>query len=623
MSETHYTVPFDAPEPSRLAPLFPGYSIECLIATGGMGAVYKAVQVSLDRPVAIKILPREFGQDQEFRTSFATEAKTMARLNHPNLIGVYDFGEVDGMLFIIMEFVPGKTLFHSAHGMAVAQDEAARIVVGVCEALAHAHEHGILHRDIKPGNILLDQMARPKIGDFGLARPIGAAIKDGETIFGTPHYTAPEVLKYPNSVDARADIFSVGVLFHELLTGKLPATDPRPPSAISGCDPRFDAIIRRATHPSPELRYPSAAEMAKEIKTVAATFAATAARARAPMPAVSPIGGRPQPYRGTVGIPAKSSNAGVVFGTLAIAAALVVAILVVTKGSKPLPSPGPTTPTDVAKVPTPEPPKPNPKPEQEPETGKVKPAPEPEPAPKPEPEPEVVKVEPEKVKPPPMPTFDVPAFLEKARAITRQRATPFFAEQAKELEKNMDAFERRVNREVRDLDKFRKVFVEPRVEESFVQWRKDGNRLPKTLNLGDAKGPWGFPGGGRDDNKGFFDTLTKIHAEFLAKQVEIDEKVELNMIQLANTVYLLGLRMQIQRLTDPNEAPSVDLITQEVDAVQQNVKYFIALMQGMTTAAAKDVADGDLDKEKDDKQGPGKGKDDMPDQNNAKADDGI
>lgn len=630
MSETHYTVPFAAPEPSRLAPLFPGYSIECLIATGGMGAVYKAVQISLDRPVAIKILPREFGQDQEFRTSFETEAKTMARLNHPNLIGVYDFGEVDGMLFIIMEFVPGKTLFHSAHGMAVAQDEAARIVVGVCEALAHAHEHGILHRDIKPGNILLDQAARPKIGDFGLARPIGAAIKDGETIFGTPHYTAPEVLKYPNLVDARADVFSVGVLFHELLTGKLPVADPRPPSAISGCDPRFDAIIRRATHPSPELRYPTAAEMAKEIKTVAAAFATTAARTRAPI-AAPPLGGRPQPYRGTVGIPAKSSSAGVVFGTLAIAAALVIAILVVTKESKTKPLPSPATPTDVAKVPPPDPPKPKPAPEPKPEVVKVKPSPEPEvkpePETKPEPEPEVVKVEPDKVKPPPMPTFDVPAFLEKARAITRQRATPIFAEQAKELEKNMDAFERRVKREVRDLDRFRKVFVEPKVEESFEQWRKDGNRMPKSLNLAggrDGKGPWNFPGGGgRDDDKGFFKALDEIHAEFYAKQVEIDEKVELSMIQLANTVYLLGLRLQIQRLTDPNEAPSVDLITQEVDAVQQNVKYFIALMQGMSTAAAKDFAGDGPDKEDDDPKDPDKGNGEKPDQDNAKADDGI
>lgn len=256
---------FEAPELASLAPLFPGYEFEGLIATGGMGAVYKAVQLSLDRPVAIKILPPEFGQDALFRANFEAEAKAMARLNHPSLIGVYDFGEVAGMLFIVMEFVLGQTLYHSAHGIAIAPETAASIVADVCIGLAHAHEHGFLHRDIKPANILLDQQARPKIGDFGLSRPIGTAVMAGEGIFGTPNYTAPEVLLHPQQVDARADIFSVGVVLHELLTGQLPANDTRPASVISGCDARFDAIIRRATNPVPELRYPSASYMAKDL----------------------------------------------------------------------------------------------------------------------------------------------------------------------------------------------------------------------------------------------------------------------------------------------------------------------------------------------------------------------
>lgn len=590
-----HTASFEAPDPSWLTPLFPGYSIDCLIATGGMGAVYRAVQLSLDRPVAIKILPREFGQDQEFRENFETEAKTMARLNHPNLIGVYDFGEVEGMLFIVMEFVPGKTLFHSAHGMAVAQEEAARIVVGVCEALAHAHEHGILHRDIKPGNILLDQQARPKIGDFGLARAMGVAVKDGETIFGTPNYTAPEVLKFPNLVDARADVFSVGVVFHELLTGKLPAADPRPPSAIAGSHPKYDPIIRRATHPSPELRFASAAELAREIKAATASVTASAARARAPMP-VTGGGVRPQPFRGTVGIPAKSSGAGVVVGTFAVAVALVIAILIVTKGSRTPPAAVPKPPPEVVEAPAPKPrpePKPEPEPEPEPEIVKVKPQPEPEV--KPEPEPVVVKVKPEK--PEPLPTFDVPAFLDKARGITRQKAALMFATQAEELEENIDAFERKVKREVRSLDKVRRALIEPRVEESFEKWRQDGNRLPKSLDLpggknaGQGGGGRGLLGGGNNQDKGFFQSLKQLHAEFYSKQVLIDEKLELNMILLADGMYVLGLRKQIERLTDPNEVPSVDLLNGEIDAVHDNIKYFIALMQGLETTAARDAAD--------------------------------
>jgi serine/threonine protein kinase len=595
MTEPTSATPFEAPDPARLAPLFPGYSIECLIATGGMGAVYKAVQISLDRPVAIKILPREFGQDKEFRTNFATEAKTMARLNHPNLIGVYDFGEVDGMLFIIMEFVPGKTLFHSAHGKAIAADEASRIVIGVCQALAHAHEHGILHRDIKPGNILLDQQARPKIGDFGLARPIGAALQDGETIFGTPHYTAPEVIKYPNSVDARADIFSVGVVFHELLTGRLPAADPRPPSVIVGCDPRFDAIIRRATHPSPDLRYASAADMAKEISVAAAAAATQAGRLRA-APVVPAAGGRPLPVRG--GVQVTSSGSGTAAGILAfvaVAAAIVFALFIVLR--KPAAPPPPPVVDDTPQVVTP-PPAPKPPP-------KIEPVKEPEPEPEvvkvePPPKQEVVNVEPPapvvKEPPPPMPTFDVPGFLEKARAFTRQRAAPYFATHAKEIEKNFSAFERRVKREVRDLDKVTRGFVESTTEERLAEWRKDGNRVPKSLGVpgadngggGGGRGPWG--GWGRERNEKFFKALDDIHAEFLAKQQKIDDQLETQMLELSTSVYLLGLRKQIERLTDPNEAPSVELIQAEIDSVQESLKYFIALMRGEDPKAAKAAA---------------------------------
>ena len=165
---------FQAPDIAELQPLFSAYEIHGFVAQGGMGAVYSARQISLDRPVAIKILPRQFGTDAQFRDSFESEAKAMARLNHPNLIGVYDFGDADGMLFIIMELVEGKSLYHSAHGKAIEQKEAARIVSGICRGLAHAHQHGILHRDIKPGNILLGSGAVPKIGDFGLARLVGA-----------------------------------------------------------------------------------------------------------------------------------------------------------------------------------------------------------------------------------------------------------------------------------------------------------------------------------------------------------------------------------------------------------------------------------------------------------------
>lgn len=251
--------------------LFPTYSIHTLIACGGMGAVYQATQRSLDRTVAIKILPREFSTDAAFREGFESEAKAMAKLNHPNLISVYDFGEADGMLFIIMEYVSGKSLFHSAHGLAVDQAEAVSIVIGVCHGLAHAHENGILHRDIKPSNILLDASASPKIGDFGLARALEREIKEGEQIFGTPGYTAPEVLTPPFTFDHRADIFSVGVMLHELLTGQLPGEGSASASQTSGCTRLLDAVIFRATHPDPNYRFRSAEEMATELTKISGT----------------------------------------------------------------------------------------------------------------------------------------------------------------------------------------------------------------------------------------------------------------------------------------------------------------------------------------------------------------
>lgn len=255
---------FRAPDPEELNALLAGYEVSTLIACGGMGAVYLARQLSLDRNVALKILPREFGADPQFRASFESEAKAMARLHHPNLIAVHDFGEVDDFLYIVMEFVEGKSLFHSAHGKAIEQHEVARLIHGICEGLAHAHEAGIVHRDIKPANILLDPRKRPRIGDFGLARPTDA--KEGEGLhFGTPEYTAPELMENPAEASKRSDVFAIGVILYELLTGELPGRPFVPPSRIQKIDPRFDDIARRAVHPTPAMRFADAEGMALAI----------------------------------------------------------------------------------------------------------------------------------------------------------------------------------------------------------------------------------------------------------------------------------------------------------------------------------------------------------------------
>jgi len=253
---------FIAPALEELTPLFPAYELEAFIAQGGMGAVYKARQKSLDRSVAIKILPREFGDDPQFRASFEAEAKAMARLNHPNLISVYDFGDIEGMLYIVMEFVHGKALYYSAHNKAIDPMVALDMVSTISRGLAHAHRGGIIHRDIKPANILLDADAKPKVGDFGLAQPVDRAREEG-VIFGTPGYTAPEIFQEGADVDARSDIFSVGALLYELLCGRHP--EPHSHGMTTGIDPRIDTILKKATHADPKLRYADVDQLADDL----------------------------------------------------------------------------------------------------------------------------------------------------------------------------------------------------------------------------------------------------------------------------------------------------------------------------------------------------------------------
>ncbi|MBT8037562.1 MAG: protein kinase [Verrucomicrobiae bacterium] len=257
---------FTPPELEEIADLLPSYEILSFIAKGGMGAVYMARQKSLDRIVAIKILPRHFGEDPDFRNSFETEAKSMAKLNHPNLIGIYDFGQIDGLLYIIIEMVHGKSLYHSAYEKIIDPMEAARIVIEICNGLAHAHKHGILHRDIKPANILLDPSASPKIGDFGLARAVGD--HESDSAFGTPGYTAPEVVHDPSAVDESTDVYSVGAILYQLLTSKLPDENYIPAATLVHCDFRFDQIIKKAMNPSPSMRYRDAQEMADAINKI-------------------------------------------------------------------------------------------------------------------------------------------------------------------------------------------------------------------------------------------------------------------------------------------------------------------------------------------------------------------
>jgi len=259
-----------SPSAEEIQSYLPAYDSVELLATGGMGAVYRARQISLDRTVAIKVLTHACASALQFRQIFKCEAQVMAKLNHPNLVSIYDYGEANGLLYIVMQFVEGRSLHDAAHGKSVAPHESAALISSVSKALANAHNSGILHRDIKPANILVDSKINPVVVDFGLAHHADESTKKGETVFGTPGYTAPEVLTPPFSADQRADIFSLGVLLHELLTGELPQSPYLAPSSLKSVDPRYDSIVMRAIHPSPAMRYNTAEDLAADLDKVLA-----------------------------------------------------------------------------------------------------------------------------------------------------------------------------------------------------------------------------------------------------------------------------------------------------------------------------------------------------------------
>ena len=262
------TIANTSPSPGELQSHLTSYDSIQLLAVGGMGAVYKARQVSLDRPVAIKVLTHACSASMQFRQIFKCEAQVMAKLNHPNLASIFDYGEVNGMLYIVMQFVEGRSLHEAANGRAVAQNEAAALISSISIALGHAHASGILHRDIKPANILIDSKLCPIVVDFGLAHHAHESTMKGETVFGTPGYIAPEVLVPPYSADQRADVFSLGVLFHELLTGQLPQSPYLPPSRLAPVDQRYDSVVMRAIHPTPALRYTSTEALAEDLDKI-------------------------------------------------------------------------------------------------------------------------------------------------------------------------------------------------------------------------------------------------------------------------------------------------------------------------------------------------------------------
>jgi serine/threonine protein kinase len=266
--------------PEELAPHFPQLEIlECL-GRGGMGVVYKARQRTLNRFVALKLLAPERVRDPQFAERFAREAQALAALNHPNIVTIHDFGQAGGFYYLIMEFVDGVNLRQLLRTRKFTPEEALAVVPPLCDALQYAHDRGIVHRDIKPENLLLGKDGRVKVADFGIAKMLGSVSAGGaasepaapenatQAAVGTPGYSAPEQKTDPRRVDSRADIYSLGVVLYEMLTGELPGKRIEPPSRKVQLDVRLDEVVLRALEQKPERRYQQASEVRTMVETI-------------------------------------------------------------------------------------------------------------------------------------------------------------------------------------------------------------------------------------------------------------------------------------------------------------------------------------------------------------------
>ncbi|HYF36630.1 MAG TPA: protein kinase [Prosthecobacter sp.] len=280
MSEVSHDSP-DAPQPppeaaeaayptlDELGHLLPQYEMHEVIGVGGMGAVYKARQAALDRWVAIKLLPASASQNEEDAHRFIKEARAMARLVHPHIVAVFDFGQTHaGHLYLVMEYVEGCDLHRRTRAKEITPQRAREVIAQLCDALQFAHDHGVAHRDIKPANILITDQWKVKVADFGLARELAAQPNSDEPEYGTPDYTAPERLIVGAVVDHRADIYALGVVIHEMLTGKTPSAA----GAEAGKDlpPGFAGVISKCLMHDPARRFQRAADVKIALLTATA-----------------------------------------------------------------------------------------------------------------------------------------------------------------------------------------------------------------------------------------------------------------------------------------------------------------------------------------------------------------
>jgi len=261
-----------APPIAEVAAAFPELRIDGLIGQGGMGTVYRAFDPVNKRDLALKVLARERADAPEFVERFAREASVHESLMHEHIVAVRGHGVRGEHAFLLCDYVDGADLRQLLDGGAIAAPEALRIVAQICAALCYAHQRGIVHRDVKPANVLVDADGNVHLADFGLAKAIGVdadwfALTRSRDALGTPHYMAPEQQLTHDVVGAPADVYSVGVVLYEALTGRLPIGHFPPPSHACGCSRELDALVLSALTQDPVGR-PSMAELREALRPV-------------------------------------------------------------------------------------------------------------------------------------------------------------------------------------------------------------------------------------------------------------------------------------------------------------------------------------------------------------------
>ncbi len=242
------------PSPEAMHSLLPAFEFTDMVTSSDLGAVFFANQKSLDRQVALKVFSPALAADPGFHKAFGNSSKLAAGLRHTNLIGILDSGEVGGMPYLVMEFVPGKSLARSTQGHIVEFGQSLSIINAISEGLAHAHDAGLVHGHLDNLSILLNQNALPKIGNFGFGR----AVHTDPQVDTPTHFTAPEVLADPSAATKASDVYSIAALFHGLITGKPFSPEAPAPSSVCGCRPAVDAVLKRATDADPLKRYSDA-----------------------------------------------------------------------------------------------------------------------------------------------------------------------------------------------------------------------------------------------------------------------------------------------------------------------------------------------------------------------------